>query len=127
MIGKNRVVITGLGVLAANGIGKDAFWKSLLAGESGIGPVTLFDASDLPCRIAGEVPGFDPKLFFKPQQKAKRMGRFTQLALIAAEQAVADADLTMEALAKVNHLPIVLGVSTTAMDLRANPATSYSA
>ena len=127
MIGKNRVVITGLGVLAANGIGKEAFWNSLLAGESGIGPVTLFDASKLPCRIAGEVPGFDPKVFFKPQQKAKRMGRFTQLALVATEQAVADANLTMEDLAKVNHLPIVLGVSTTAMDLRANPATSYSA
>ena len=48
MVGRNRVVITGIGVLAANGIGKEAFWNSLLAGESGIGPITQFDADDLP-------------------------------------------------------------------------------
>jgi len=53
---RNRVVITGMGVLAPNGIGLDAFWESLLAGRSGIGPITLFDASDLRSRIAGEVP-----------------------------------------------------------------------
>ncbi len=127
VIGRNRVVITGLGVLAANGIGKDAFWNSLLAGESGIGPVTLFDASDLPCRIGGEIPGFDPKLFFAPQQKVKRMGRFTQLALVAFEEATKDAGLSMNDLRDIPRLPIILGVSTTAMDLRALPATSYSA
>lgn len=121
------MVITGIGVLAANGIGKDAFWSALLANESGVGPVTLFDATDLSCRIAGEVPGFDPKVFFEPRQKAKRMGRFTQLALIATEQAVEDAGLTMEHLADIPQLPLILGVSTTAMDLRAQPPTSYSA
>lgn len=127
MIGRNRAVITGLGVLAANGIGKEAFWNSLLAGKSGIGPITLFDASNLDCRIGGEIPGFDPKTFFKPQQKAKRMGRFTQLALVAFEEAVKDAGLTIEYLRGIRHLPIMMGVSTTAMDLRALPATSYSA
>ncbi|WP_372807323.1 beta-ketoacyl synthase, partial [Pontiella sp.] len=127
VIGKNRVVITGLGVLAANGIGKEAFWNSLLAGESGIGPITLFDASGLSCRIGGEVPGFDPKDFFEPRQKAKRMGRFSQLALVAAKEAVSDAGFSMEFLKTIPQLPIVLGVSTTAMDLRAEPATSYSA
>ncbi|MDF7823330.1 beta-ketoacyl-[acyl-carrier-protein] synthase family protein [Pontiellaceae bacterium B12227] len=127
MIGRNRVVITGLGVLAANGIGKDAFWKALLAGESGIRKITLFDASNMSCQIGGEVPGFDPKNFFSPQQKARRMGRFTQLALVAFEEAVKDAQLEMDDLRAVEGLPIMMGVSTTAMDLRAMPATSYSA
>lgn len=127
MNGRNRVVITGLGVLAANGIGKDAFWHSLLAGKSGIGPVTLFDAADLPCKIGGEVSGFDPKVYFAPHQKAKRMGRFTQLALVAFKEAVDDSETPMEYLKGVHDLPLILGVSTTAMDLRALPATSYSA
>lgn len=47
MVKKNRVVVTGMGILAPNGIGLDAFWESLVAGRSGIGPITLFDASDL--------------------------------------------------------------------------------
>ena len=127
VVGRNRVVITGVGVLAANGIGKEAFWNSLLAGESGIGEITLFDASNLPCRIGGEVPGFDIKKFFDPRQKARRMGRFSQLALVAFDQAVKDANLSIDYLRSIPHIPIVMGVSTTAMDLRAKPATSYSA
>ena len=75
MIGRNRVVITGLGVLAANGIGKDAFWNSLLAGESGIGPITLFDASELPFSIAGEVSDFSPYDYIDKSFKPKRMAR----------------------------------------------------
>ncbi len=54
---RNRVVVTGMGVLAPNGIGIDAFWKSLVAGESGVGPITLFDATGFKSRIAGEVKG----------------------------------------------------------------------
>ncbi|HLW35112.1 MAG TPA: beta-ketoacyl synthase N-terminal-like domain-containing protein, partial [Chthoniobacterales bacterium] len=57
---RNRVVITGMGILAPNGIGLEDFWESLLAGRSGIGPITLFDASELESRIAGEIKGFDP-------------------------------------------------------------------
>jgi 3-oxoacyl-[acyl-carrier-protein] synthase II len=127
VIGRNRVVITGLGVLAANGIGKEAFWNSLIAGKSGIGPITLFDASALPCRIGGEIPDFNVSDYFLPQQKPRRMARFTQLGLVAFEQAVGDAGLTMQDLQRIKHLPINLGVSTTSMDLRALPATSYSA
>ena len=55
MVKRNRVVITGMGVLAPNGIGLEAFWDSLLSGRSGIGPITLFDASNLKSQIAGEV------------------------------------------------------------------------
>ena len=62
---RNRVVVTGMGVLAPNGIGLDAFWESLLAGRSGIGPITLFDASEFKSRIAGEVKDFDPLRLYR--------------------------------------------------------------
>jgi len=126
-ITRNRVVITGLGVMAANGIGVEAFWDALCRGRSGIGPVTLFDASDLPCRIAGEVKNFDPAVYLGAALKPRRMGRFTQLALVAAREAIADARLTPEQLSGTPGVPVVMGVSTTAMDLRSKPPTLYSA
>jgi 3-oxoacyl-[acyl-carrier-protein] synthase II len=127
VIGKNRVVITGLGVLAANGIGKEAFWNSLLAGESGIGPVTQFDASDIPNAIAGEVSDFDPKKYLDPSVKSKRMGRFTQLAIVAAQQAIEDAGLPLDYLQKIDGIPVVMGSSAMAMDLLAKPPTVTTA
>ena len=63
---RNRVVVTGIGVLAPNGIGLEEFWKSLLEGRSGVGPITLFDAKNFKSRIAGEVKGFDPREFIEP-------------------------------------------------------------
>jgi 3-oxoacyl-[acyl-carrier-protein] synthase II len=59
---KNRVVITGMGVVSPVGIGKEAFWESLISGKNGIVPITRFDASELPTRIAGEIRDFDPGL-----------------------------------------------------------------
>ena len=56
---RNRVVITGMGILAPNGIGIEAFWESILAGRSGIGPITLFDASKFPTTFAAQVKNFD--------------------------------------------------------------------
>ena len=58
---RNRVVVTGMGVLAPNGIGLEQFWESLLAGRSGIGPITLFDANELKSHIAGEVKSMSLK------------------------------------------------------------------
>jgi 3-oxoacyl-[acyl-carrier-protein] synthase II len=114
---RNRAVITGMGILAANGTGIEEFWRTLLAGESGIGPITLFDASDLACRIAGEVKGFDPATYIEPELKPKRMGRFTQLGVAAARMAVKHAGLDPKALKALPQLPVVMGVSTSAMDL----------
>jgi len=90
--GRTRVVVTGLGVCASNGTGVDRFWAALLAGHSGIGPITRFDASALRSRIAGEVDDLDqgPAL---PPKLVKRSARFTQLGLSAALQAVASARL----------------------------------
>ena len=73
------LILGGLHV-AANGIGPEAFWKSLLAGESGVGPVTLFDASDLPCRIAGEVKGFDPNRHITHRLKPRRIARLRRVS-----------------------------------------------
>ena len=116
MIGKNRVVITGLGVLAANGIGKDAFWNSLLAGESGIGPITLFDASDFKSRIAGEIPDFKPKDYMDGRVKSRRLSRNVQFGINAALQAVEDAGLSYDDLQRSAPLPIVLGISLGGFD-----------
>ena len=91
MIGRNRVVITGIGVLAANGIGKDAFWNSLLAGESGIGAITRCDVENLSSQIAGEVKDFNVNDYTPLKIKAKRLSRNTQLAVAAAFLSLKDA------------------------------------
>ncbi|MFH0881153.1 MAG: beta-ketoacyl-[acyl-carrier-protein] synthase family protein [Lentisphaerota bacterium] len=117
MIRKNRVVITGLGALAANGIGVDAFWRSLLAGSSGIGPVTFFDATALPCRIAGEIKSFDPFDYIPSDLKPSRMARFAQLALVASQMALKDAVLSVRDMQGKGPLPIVMGVSTSSMEM----------
>jgi 3-oxoacyl-(acyl-carrier-protein) synthase len=114
---RNRVVITGIGVLAPNGIAVDAFWESLLAGESGIGPITLFDASGLKSRIAGEVKDFNPADYIEPELKPKRMARHTQFAYAAAMLALKDAGLEISESDLPSPTPVVIGVSTSAMDI----------
>jgi 3-oxoacyl-[acyl-carrier-protein] synthase II len=117
VIGRNRVVITGIGVLAANGIGKDAFWKSLLAGESGIGPITQFDASDIPWKLAGEVKGFNPSDHLHARYKPKRENRSTQLVAVAAQMAMQDADLDKATLLKNSPILITIGTTLGGLDL----------
>ncbi len=87
-----RVVITGLGVVTPVGIGVDNTWQALLAGRSGIGPITRFDASDYPCRIAGEVRGFDPACYIE-KKEIKKMDTFIHYAVAASQEAVDDAGL----------------------------------
>ena len=106
-----------MGVLAPNGIGLDAFWESLLAGRSGIGPITLFDASEFKSRIAGEVKGFDPFDYIEPEQKPKRLARHTQLAYAATMMALKDAGLDPANLELPSPTPVVIGVSTSAIDI----------
>lgn len=113
----NRVVITGIGILAPNGIGLDAFWASLLAGESGIGPITLFDASKFKSRIAGEVKNFDPAEHIEAALRPKRMARHTQLAYAATMMAMRDAGLDPDNLELPSPTPVIIGVSTSAIDV----------
>jgi 3-oxoacyl-[acyl-carrier-protein] synthase II len=82
-----RVVVTGVGLVCALGIGTDESWKNLVAGVSGVGPITHFDAAAFDCRIAGEVKNFDPFLWIE-KKELKKMGRFIQLALAGADFAV---------------------------------------
>ncbi len=112
-----RVVVTGMGVLAPNGTGLKEFWRSLAAGESGIGPITRFDASRHRSRIAGEVKNFDPLDYMPAAWKPKRMARHTQLAYAATQLALKDADFDPTVRAPGAVLPICVGVSTSAMDV----------
>jgi len=82
-----RVVVTGVGLLCGCGIGTEEVWKNIVAGASGIGPITLFDASAHDSRIAGEVRGFDP-LHWVEKKEIKKMGRFIQFALAGAQFAM---------------------------------------
>lgn len=114
---RNRVVITGMGILAPNGIGLENFWESLLAGRSGIGPITLFDASGLKSRIAGEVKNFDPLEYIEPELKPKRMARHTQLAYAASMMALEDAGFDSGNLELPSPVPVIIGVSMNSMDV----------
>lgn len=86
----NQVAITGLGVLAPGGMGIEAFWDSLVHARSGVRRITLFDASDCAAQTAGEVAGFNPTEFIRPQAKPARMPRQTQLSLAAVQMALKD-------------------------------------
>jgi 3-oxoacyl-[acyl-carrier-protein] synthase II len=89
---RRRVVITGLGCVSPVGNTVEASWASLLAGRSGIAPITQFDASAFACRIAGEVKDLDLDSYISPKE-ARTMDRFIHLGVVAAAQAVADAGL----------------------------------
>jgi 3-oxoacyl-[acyl-carrier-protein] synthase II len=117
MAKQNRVVVTGMGIIAPNGIGLDAFWDSLVHGRSGVGPITHFDASSFKSRIAGEVKGFEPLDYIDPKFKPKRMARHTQFAFAAMKMALADADFEPARHFVDYPIPVMLGVSTTAMDI----------
>lgn len=87
-----RAAITGLGVIAPNGIGKEAFWNALKEGKSGIKKITTFDASTYSTQIAGEVHNFEPTDYMSPKS-ARRLDRFTQFGVAASRMATRDAQL----------------------------------
>ena len=89
---KHRVVITGLGIVSPIGTGKEDFWKALLEGVSGVGPITRFDASSHATQIAAEVKDFDPGLYMD-KKEARRMDRFAQYAVAASVLALSDSGL----------------------------------
>ncbi len=89
---KRRIVVTGVGLVSPVGIGTEPTWQALLRGESGIAPITLFDASGFTTRFAGEVKGFVPENFMD-RKDVKKTGRFIQFALAAAQFAVEQAAL----------------------------------
>jgi len=82
-----RVVVTGVGLVCALGIGTEESWKNLLAGQSGVATITQFDTTGFDCTIAGEIKNFDPFLWIEKKEQ-KKMGRFIQVALAAADFAI---------------------------------------
>ena len=90
---RRRVVITGIGAISPVGLDAETTWASLLAGISGIGPITRFDPTDFKTRFAGEVKSFDPDAAVG-KKEARRMDRYCQLGVAAAVQAAENACLT---------------------------------
>src|SRR3989338_5345850 len=91
---KKRIVITGVGVVAPNGIGKEEFWNNCLAGVSGIKPIRLFDPVSSSIRFGGEISDFRPERYLGPKG-LRTLDRTTLLALIAAQEALEDAGLPL--------------------------------
>ena len=104
---RTRVVVTGMGALSPLGNGVETFWRRALAGESGIEPIALFDVEGFSCTIGGEIRDFHPQDFMD-RKSARRMARFSQLAVAAAREAVDDAGLNLDALDRA-RIGVVLG------------------
>jgi 3-oxoacyl-[acyl-carrier-protein] synthase II len=121
---RNRVVVTGLGIIAPNGIGIDAFWESLIAGRSGIRRISRFDVTGWRSQIAGEVPDFDPNQWIPPEYKPKRRARHTQFAMAATKMALEDAGIQIADLELPYPLPVAVGVSTSSFEIIAESVTA---
>jgi 3-oxoacyl-[acyl-carrier-protein] synthase II len=104
-----RAVVTGLGLVTPLGLGREPTWDALIAGRSGIGPVTRFDAVDFPSRIAGEVRGFDPAAVVG-RRDAGTFDLFVLYAIAAALEAAADAGLAPGPLAEPDRVGVCFGV-----------------
>src|SRR5947209_13562915 len=92
MTNRRRVVVTGIGLVSSLGIGTEANWQALTAGQSGVSSITKFDATQFATRIAGEVKGFDPLRFIE-KKDVKKMDVFIQYAIAASQFAIDDAGL----------------------------------
>ena len=89
---KRRVVVTGIGMISPLGIGNEPTWQGLIAGRSGVGRITKFDATNYACQIAGEVRGFEPEAWIE-KKEVKKSDTFIHYAIAAAQIAVDDAKL----------------------------------
>ena len=109
MPNERRVVLTGIGVITPVGIDLQTFWDNLKSGVSGIGPITAFDTTDHDCRIAGEVKNFEPIRYFKNPKDVRRTDRFTQFAMAAARNAIADGRLDPATLPDPTRIGCIIG------------------
>lgn len=92
---RRRVVITGMGSITPLGLNTNEFWQALLAGKSGVGPITYFDVHDYPTRIAAQVKGLNPEEHFE-KKEVRRLDQFTRFAVIAAREAIHQASMDLE-------------------------------
>jgi|SRR3989338_2963756 len=111
--GLKRAVITGIGVVAPSGIGKDEYWKGLREGKNCVDQITLFDCSLYPSKVAAEIRDFDPSLFVEDFHEIKRMGRSAHLAVAASKLAVKDSGLD---LFNCDSVDVIIGSATSGLD-----------
>ena len=105
-----RVVITGIGAVSPNGIGREAFWSATRAGQSGVKPITRFDPSEYPVRVAGEITGFDEDRYVAPKDRP-HVSRVVPLAVAAVEEALADSGLAPEGMSRneLREIGVIVG------------------
>ena len=105
-----RVVITGIGAVSPNGVGREQFWAATRGGQSGVRRITLFDASQLAVQVAGQVDGFDPNLYVTPKDRP-HVSRVVPLSLAAATEALADAGVEPASLSRdqLRDISVILG------------------
>jgi len=104
---RRRVVVTGVGLVSPVGVGTSATWDALLAGASGVGPITKFDTERYPSKIAGEVKGFDPEQWME-KKEVKKSDSFIHFALAASQMAVDDAGLAIDE-SNADRVGVVIG------------------
>ena len=113
---RRRVVVTGLGMITPLGSTVEKTWDGIIAGRSGIGPITRFDATGLETTIAGEVRDFDPKAYVRPRKSLKVMSREIQFGFAAAEMALGEAGFAPEVVAP-ERIGVVFGADPIYSDL----------
>jgi 3-oxoacyl-[acyl-carrier-protein] synthase II len=109
-------VVTGVGLVCALGIGTEETWKNLVAGQSGIAPITLFDTTGFDCTFAGEVKNFDPLQWIE-KKELKKMGRFIQIALAAADFAIRMSSWSKEAEADLDEVGVYVSSGIGGFDI----------
>lgn len=112
---RKRAVITGIGVISPNGIGKDAFWKGLREGKNCVDKITFFDASSFACQVASEIRQFSPADFISDRSEIKRMGRAAHLGIAAAVLAVQDSNVELKSNI-VNGVGVIIGSATSGLE-----------
>lgn len=111
---QRRVVITGMGVVAPNGIGKDAFWKAIKEGKNCVDRITSFDPSGFPSQVAAEIKNFNPEDFIAARDVHK-MARSSHLAIAAAKEAVKDSKLKIE-LSNTSQIGVIVGAGAAGIE-----------
>jgi 3-oxoacyl-[acyl-carrier-protein] synthase II len=105
---KQRVVVTGMGVMTSLGNELEQFWGNLMEGKSGVSHIEAFDVSEYPTRIAAEIKDFNPELY-ADKKEARKMDRFVQFAVAASKKAVEDAGLTIGENADPERIGVMIG------------------
>ena len=103
------MVVTGLGAISPVGIGVEEYWRGLIQGKNGIGPITFFDAGSFPVKVAAEVKDFQPTRYLE-EKRADRAGRCAQFAMTAAFEALASARLDMKSV-DARRVGVVVGTA----------------